>query len=375
MARSARRKPRCADKPPTREAFAAAADLLLSDAKGLRAQRLQDRAGAPGHRPRVDAGGGGHAAIAIQQEDPCNAMASLHRHRRPPASTAAPRSTGEANTPAEFNAPDLLYGAVVSSTIAQGPHQAHRHEPRARASTGVLDVFTHENRAAHGRSRIRPSRTRSRRPARRSGRSTTTRSGSTISRSRSCGAENGRSRFSPPRWCRSNTRNEPHVTDLDAQRDKAYVPPKKRTSRRRSRAATPTGPCAAEVRHRSGVFHVPIEHHNPMEPFATTVVWEGGGKLTVYDKTQGVQNVQRYICSVFGIKPEDVRVVSPFVGGGFGAGLRPQYQVLLAVMGALALNAPSASCCPARRCSASATGPATIERLALGAEKTARLMR
>jgi len=62
------------------------------------------------------------------------------------------------------------------------------------------------------------------------------------------------------------------------------------------------------------------------------------GKLTVYDKTQGVQNVQRYVRSVFGMKSGDVRVLSPYVGGGFGSGLRPQYQVVLAVLAARALQ-------------------------------------
>ena len=75
----------------------------------------------------------------------------------------------------------------------------------------------------------------------------------------------------------------------------------------------------ADVRHEAEYF-IPIEHHNPMELFASTVVWDGDGKLTVYDKTQGVQNVQRYLCSVFGMKPDDVRVMSPFVGGAFGSG-------------------------------------------------------
>ncbi len=77
-------------------------------------------------------------------------------------------------------------------------------------------------------------------------------------------------------------------------------------------------------------YYVPIEHHNPMEPFASTVTWDGGGKLTVYDKTQGVQNVQRYVCGIFDLKPEDVRVVSllcrwgirlraaPAISGGAG---------------------------------------------------------
>ena len=74
-------------------------------------------------------------------------------------------------------------------------------------------------------------------------------------------------------------------------------------------------------------------------------IWDGGGKLTVYDKTQGVQNVQQYLCGVFNMKPDDVRVLSPYVGGAFGSGLRPQYQVVLAVLaapGAEALGAARA---------------------------------
>ena len=86
------------------------------------------------------------------------------------------------------------------------------------------------------------------------------------------------------------------------------------------------------MRHEAEYF-IPTEYHNPMELFASTAIWDGG-KLTVYDKTQGVQNVQKYLCGVFDMQPDEVRVMSPYMGGGFGAGLRPQYQVVLAVLGA-----------------------------------------
>src|SRR5260370_37618575 len=75
-----------------------------------------------------------------------------------------------------------------------------------------------------------------------------------------------------------------------------------------------------------------------MELYASTVIYGRDGKLTIYDKTQGVQNVQRYVASVFEMKAEDVRVVSPYMGGGFGSGLRPQYQAVLAVLAAGALK-------------------------------------
>ena len=97
-----------------------------------------------------------------------------------------------------------------------------------------------------------------------------------------------------------------------------FAPPKPRGTAEQAFAA-------AAVRHR-GEYYVPIEHHNPMELYASTVIFEADGKLTIYDKTQGVQNVQRYLCSVLDMEPDEVRVMSPFVGGAFGSGLRPQYQ-------------------------------------------------
>lgn len=65
------------------------------------------------------------------------------------------------------------------------------------------------------------------------------------------------------------------------------------------------------------VYTTPVEHHNPLEPHATLAVWEGD-KLTVYDATQGVTGTQRTLSSLFGIPTQNVRVVSHFLGGGFG---------------------------------------------------------
>ncbi len=119
-----------------------------------------------------------------------------------------------------------------------------------------------------------------------------------------------------------------HITDVYRRREAAipvrppanpiealFTPPKTRGRPEQALAA-------AAVRH-AGEYYVPIEHHNPMELYASTVIYDGSGKLTVYDKTQGVQNVQHYLCGVFGMKPEDVRVMSPFVGGAIRLGPAP----------------------------------------------------
>ena len=149
------------------------------------------------------------------------------------------------------------------------------------------------------------------------------------------------------------------VTVRAGQAENPFAPPGPRGSAAQAFAA-------AYVRH-SGEYYVPIEHHNPMEPYASTVIFEDGGKLTIYDKTQGVQNVQRYVCSVLGMELDDVRVISPFVGGAFGSGLRPQYQVVLAALAARALQRSVRLVLTRQQMYALGYRPAMIQRIELGA--------
>ncbi|HEY8560039.1 MAG TPA: xanthine dehydrogenase family protein molybdopterin-binding subunit [Pyrinomonadaceae bacterium] len=67
------------------------------------------------------------------------------------------------------------------------------------------------------------------------------------------------------------------------------------------------------------VYNTPIEHHQPMAPHATLAVWEADDKLTIYNESQVVNGVQGAVAGVFGLKPENVRVVTPHIGGGFGS--------------------------------------------------------
>ena len=103
------------------------------------------------------------------------------------------------------------------------------------------------------------------------------------------------------------------------------------------------------------------------------MIYEDDGKLTVYDKTQGVQNVQRYLCSVFGMEPQELRVISPFVGGAFGVGLRPQFEAVLAVLAARALRRSVRVVLTRPQMYALGYRPAMIQRVALGANTGATL--
>ncbi|THF69575.1 xanthine dehydrogenase family protein molybdopterin-binding subunit [Deinococcus sp. Arct2-2] len=86
-------------------------------------------------------------------------------------------------------------------------------------------------------------------------------------------------------------------------------------------------------------YTIPTEHHNPLETHATIAVWNGN-QLTLYDKSQWVKGVQQHAALAFGIPYDQVRVLSPFVGGAFGSALRPWAHIDLAAMAAQVVKRP-----------------------------------
>ncbi|GGP55383.1 xanthine dehydrogenase family protein molybdopterin-binding subunit [Saccharothrix coeruleofusca] len=73
----------------------------------------------------------------------------------------------------------------------------------------------------------------------------------------------------------------------------------------------------AEVRFEAD-YSSPTHHHNPIEPHATTAVWEGD-RLTLHETAQGVNLTRGTVAAALGLPPQNVRVISPYLGGGFGA--------------------------------------------------------
>jgi xanthine dehydrogenase YagR molybdenum-binding subunit len=121
------------------------------------------------------------------------------------------------------------------------------------------------------------------------------------------------------------------------------------------------------------VYTTPPEHHNPMEPHATIAQWDGG-KLTVYEATQGVQQAKRKFAGAFGIAPDDVRVVSKFIGGGFGGKGSVWPHAVLAAMSAKLVNRPVKIVLTRPQMFGSVGfRPQTVQRVALGAGKDGTL--
>jgi xanthine dehydrogenase YagR molybdenum-binding subunit len=88
------------------------------------------------------------------------------------------------------------------------------------------------------------------------------------------------------------------------------------------------------------VYDTPIEHHQPMAPHATIAVWEAADRLTLYNESQVVNGAQNAAASTLGLKPENVRIITPHIGGGFGSKGGQWGNLILAAIAAKAINRP-----------------------------------
>ena len=121
------------------------------------------------------------------------------------------------------------------------------------------------------------------------------------------------------------------------------------------------------------VYRTPMEHHNPMEPHATLAQWDGG-RLTLYDATQYVSGVRETVAKTLGIAMDDVRVIDPFVGGGFGCKGSTWSHVVLAAMAARQAGRPVKLVLARPQMFGPVGGrPQTEQHVVLGARRDGRL--
>ncbi|WP_336030039.1 xanthine dehydrogenase family protein molybdopterin-binding subunit [Geodermatophilus sp. FMUSA9-8] len=124
----------------------------------------------------------------------------------------------------------------------------------------------------------------------------------------------------------------------------------------------------------SRTYATAMVHNNPLEPHASTALWDGSS-LTLWDSTQGVHPDRQAVCTVFGLEEEQVRVVCPYVGGGFGSKGTPHANVVLVTMAARALPGRPVKLALTRQQMFSLAGyrTPTIQRMQLGADRDGRI--
>ncbi len=87
-------------------------------------------------------------------------------------------------------------------------------------------------------------------------------------------------------------------------------------------------------------YRAPRYNHNSIEPHATIAVWNDDRTLAVFDSTQSVNLTAHTLAYVFGLKNENVQVVAPFVGGGFGGKAGLWTNIALCAAAAKIVNRP-----------------------------------
>jgi xanthine dehydrogenase YagR molybdenum-binding subunit len=281
--------------------------------------------------------------------------------------------TGTATYAAEFNAPGLTHAAVVRSTIANG-RIASIDTVDAERAPGIIAVLTHQNapRLAYSPHKGAPDPMVGERlhvlqddRVNHQGQPVALVIAETLEQATHAAT-----------LVRVTYASEGGTTDIG--RTVPVLPTEQKTDQGATqppehRRGDPEAALASAEVKVDQTYVIPRENHNPIEMHATIAAWDGD-RLSLWDKTQFVVNVAEEIAAVFGIAVENVHVVSPFVGGAFGSGLRAWPHVTLAALGARVAGRP-VKIMLSRREMYYGTGfrPHTVQRVALGASRDGRL--
>ncbi len=164
----------------------------------------------------------------------------------------------------------------------------------------------------------------------------------------------------------------PGVYDFAANLGTAHTPPKGMFNPESGAgdfaAAFPAAPVQLDA-----TYTTPNQSQAMMEPHATLAVWDGDA-LTVYTANQLLNPAQKTIAKTLRMEPEKVRVVSRYVGGGFGSKLKVFGDAILAALAAKQLRRPVKIALTRQQIFNHTTHrTATVQRMRLGAEPDGRL--
>lgn len=120
-------------------------------------------------------------------------------------------------------------------------------------------------------------------------------------------------------------------------------------------------------------YTTPDQSHAMMEPHATIAAWEGD-RLTLWTANQMVDWSRGDVAKTLGIPKENVRLVSPYIGGGFGGKLFVRADAIMAALGARAAGRPVAVALQRPLMMNNTTHrPATIQRIRIGTSKEGKI--
>lgn len=254
-------------------------------------------------------------------------------------------------------APDAAYGYVVGSTIAKG-RITGIDATRARAASGVLAVVTHQNAGKLGKGDKNTARLLAGPEVEHYHQAVAVVVAETFEQARAAAgllrvdyaAAKGVFDLAEAKGSAEGVKDPPdsHVGEFEA----AFK--------------------AAEVTF-DGEYKTPDQSHAMMEPHATTAAWQDGA-LTVWTSNQMIDWGREDLAMTLGLPKVKVRLVSPFIGGGFGGKLFLRADALMAALGAKAAGRPVKVALQRPLIANNTTHrPATIQRIRIGATKAGKI--
>jgi xanthine dehydrogenase YagR molybdenum-binding subunit len=122
------------------------------------------------------------------------------------------------------------------------------------------------------------------------------------------------------------------------------------------------------------IYTTPREYNSPIEPLATVAAWDRDGSLSVWMPSQWVEGARNALSVWFDVPIDKVHVISPFVGGGFGAKVTAHPDAALAALAAREMRRPvKLAVTRPQNFTGHGLRPATRQRLALGASADGKL--
>ncbi|GLW10193.1 carbon-monoxide dehydrogenase large subunit [Microtetraspora sp. NBRC 13810] len=281
---------------------------------------------------------------------------------------ARDKVTGGARYTEDVRAADTAYAALVGSAISAGRVRSIDARQAERAP-GVLTVITHTNRPDFAAQPPTPYTAEGRMPL-------------ADDRIHYAGqyiavvvAETQEQADHAATLVQADYQRTSPVPTLDAALPAAYIPRQNGLVRfpseyRRGHAETAlaASPVRLEQEYRTATLS-----HAPMEPSSTLAYWEGD-RLTIYDSSQAVHTHRALVATAFGLPEDRVRMISSFVGGGFGNKSFAWPHVFIAPMAARVVRRP-VRVTISRKQVFTGTGhmAATVQAVRLGADREGRL--
>ncbi|WP_218508648.1 aldehyde oxidoreductase molybdenum-binding subunit PaoC [Variovorax sp. dw_308] len=254
-------------------------------------------------------------------------------------------------------APRAAYGYIVGSAVAKG-RITSIDQGRAKAAPGVIAIVTYENAGKLGKGSLNAAKLLG---------------GPNVEHYHQAIALVVAETFEQARAAAALVKVDYAAADgaFDLAKAKRSTE-RKTTDSNKTVGDFSTAFANAEVK-LDETYTTPDQSHSMMEPFATTAAWDGD-KLTIWTSNQMIAWNTRDLAATLDMPKEKVHVMSPYIGGGFGAKLFLRADAVLAALGARMAKRPVKVAMQRPMMANNATHrPATIQRIRLGATKQGKL--